>query len=208
MKIDVLDIKGKKVDEITLKKEIFGIEPNETVLAQYVRVYRTNQRQGTSSTLNRGEVSGGGKKPWKQKGTGRARVGSTRNPIWVHGGVAHGPKPKDWTLKLPKKVKRLALISALSSAVEKKKLTVLDKIEIESPKSKLVCEIVKNLDLKGSTLIVLNEKNDNLLLGSRNILGLNPTLLNNLNAYDILNARNVVFMKDAILGVQKKYENK
>ncbi|KKS16862.1 MAG: 50S ribosomal protein L4 [candidate division WWE3 bacterium GW2011_GWB1_41_6] len=208
MKIDVLDIKGKKVDEITLKKEIFGIEPNETVLAQYVRVYRTNQRQGTSSTLNRGEVSGGGKKPWKQKGTGRARVGSTRNPIWVHGGVAHGPKPKDWTLKLPKKVKRLALISALSSAVEKKKLTVLDKIEIESPKSKLVSEIVKNLDLKGSTLIVLNEKNDNLLLGSRNILGLNPTLLNNLNAYDILNARNVVFMKDAILGVQKKYENK
>src|SRR3989344_2069599 len=147
MKIDVLDIKGKKVDEITLKKEIFGIEPNETVLAQYVRVYRTNQRQGTSSTLNRGEVSGGGKKPWKQKGTGRARVGSTRNPIWVHGGVAHGPKPKDWTLKLPKKVKRLALISALSSAVEKKKLTVLDKIEIESPKSKLVSEIVKNLDL-------------------------------------------------------------
>ena len=208
MKIDVLDIKGKKVDEITLKKEIFGIEPNETVLAQYVRVYRTNQRQGTSSTLNRGEVSGGGKKPWKQKGTGRARVGSTRNPIWVHGGVAHGPKPKDWTRKLPKKVKRLALISALSSAVEKKKLTVLDKIEIESPKSKLVSEIVKNLDLKGSTLIVLNEKNDNLLLGSRNILGLNPTLLNNLNAYDILNARNVVFMKDAILGVQKKYENK
>ena len=203
MKIDVLDIKGKKVDEITLKKEIFGIEPNETVLAQYVRVYRTNQRQGTSSTLNRGEVSGGGKKPWKQKGTGRARVGSTRNPIWVH-----GPKPKDWTRKLPKKVKRLALISALSSAVEKKKLTVLDKIEIESPKSKLVSEIVKNLDLKGSTLIVLNEKNDNLLLGSRNILGLNPTLLNNLNAYDILNARNVVFMKDAILGVQKKYENK
>ncbi|OGC56634.1 50S ribosomal protein L4, partial [candidate division WWE3 bacterium RIFCSPLOWO2_01_FULL_41_9] len=117
-------------------------------------------------------------------------------------------KPKDWTRKLPKKVKRLALISALSSAVEKKKLTVLDKIEIESPKSKLVSEIVKNLDLKGSTLIVLNEKNDNLLLGSRNILGLNPTLLNNLNAYDILNARNVVFMKDAILGVQKKYENK
>ncbi|HLC93773.1 MAG TPA: 50S ribosomal protein L4 [Patescibacteria group bacterium] len=208
MKVDVLDSKGKKVNEITLKKEVFGIEPNTIVLSQYVRVWRANQRQGTSSTLTRGEVSGGGKKPWKQKGTGRARVGSTRNPIWTHGGVSHGPKPKDWRLSLPKKLRKLALISALSSAVSENKLTVLDKIEIKDPKSKLVKDLLTTLKLEGSVLIVSNGKSQNLVLGARNISNLTTTPVTTLNAYDVLRAGKIILEKDAVLALQKKYANK
>jgi large subunit ribosomal protein L4 len=208
MKVNVVDTKGNKIEEITLKKDIFGVEPHAQVLAQYVRVFLANQRQGTSSTKTRGEVSGGGKKPWKQKGTGRARVGSTRNPIWVHGGVAHGPKPKDWSLKLPKKMKQLAMFSVLSSALAENRLTVLDKFEVDKPQTKIVAGVLKDLDLKGKTLVVLDTTQENLVQSAKNVKDLETAPVSTLNAFQVMRAKNVVFLKDAILSIQKKYENK
>ncbi len=205
MKVQVLDKKGNKVEEITLKKEVFGIEPNLEVIKQYIRVYRANQRQGTSSTKSRGEVSGGGTKPWRQKGTGRARVGSSRNPLWRHGGVAHGPQPKDWTLTLPKKIKQMAMKSALSILAKENRMTVLDSIDMEMPKTKEILNILENLKLNGKTLIVINGSNPNAVKSARNIKGIKTTEAGTLNAYDILEARNVLFVKDAVKTVQEKY---
>jgi len=207
MKIDVLNIKGEKVEQITLNDEIFGITPNEDVLAQYLRVYMHNQRQGTASAKDRGEVSGGGKKPWKQKGTGRARVGSTRSPLWRHGGVTHGPKPKSWNLDLPKKVRRLATLSALSSKFATNTAIVLDTLSFDTPKTKAMVEVMNNIKAV-KPLVVLNKSDVNTLKSGANIKNLKITQASVLNAYDVLNAKTLVFVKDAILDLQAKYLGK
>ena len=208
MKIDVFDTTGKKVEEITLKKEVFGIEPNMEILNQYLRVFKMNQRQGTSSTKTRGEVSGGGIKPWKQKGTGRARVGSSRIPIWRHGGVSHGPKPHEWSLNMPKKMRRLAIISALSSLVSGNKMTVLENFNLAESKTKEVKGVVDSLKLSGKTLIVLNSSSDKAVQGAKNIKDLKTAFVGTLNAYELLNAKNVIFVKDAVVTLEGKYASK
>jgi large subunit ribosomal protein L4 len=208
MKVKVLDTKGNTVEEITLKKEVFGIEPNLEILGQYLRVFKANLRQGTSSTKTRGDVSGGGIKPWRQKGTGRARVGSSRVPLWRHGGISHGPQPHDWSLRFPKKMKRLAIISALSSIAADKKITVLDKISMKTPDTKAMAEILKKIDVAGKILIVLNNPESNTIKSAKNIKGVKTTVTTNLNAYELLNAKNVVFLKDAVESLEKKYASK
>lgn len=208
MKLNVLDLKGKSIEEITLSKEVFGVTPNKPLVAQYLRVYMHNQRQGNSSTKTRAEVSGGGKKPWKQKHTGRARVGSSRNPIWRHGGISHGPKPKDWALDLPKKMKRLAMLSVLSSKFSAKELFVIEKLDLKEAKTKLVLELLTTLKLPLKTLIVTQDKNVKLLAASANVKGLNVAMVSNVNAYQIMKAKNVLFVKDALTSMEKKYENK
>ena len=208
MKIDVFDTTGKKVEEITLKKEVFGIEPNMEILNQYLRVFKMNQRQGTSSTKTRGEVSGGGIKPWKQKGTGRARLGSSRIPIWRHGGVSHGPKPHEWSLNMPKKMRRLAIISALSSLVSGNKMTVLENFNLAESKTKEVKGVVDSLKLSGKTLIVLNSSSDKAVQGAKNIKDLKTAFVGTLNAYELLNAKNVIFVKDAVVTLEGKYASK
>ena len=207
MKIDVLNIKGEKVEQITLSDEIFGITPNEDVLAQYLRVYMHNQRQGTSSTKDRSEVSGGGKKPWKQKGTGRARVGSSRSPLWRHGGVTHGPKPKSWNLDLNKKMRRLAILSAISSKFANNKAIVVDSVTFEAPKTKSMVEVLKNLNAS-KPLLVMQSIDENTVKSGSNIKDLKITRASMLNAYDLLNAKTVIFVKDAVLGLQDKYLGK
>lgn len=207
MKAKVLDIKGNTVEEITLTKGLFDIEPNVAVLAQYLRVYNSNQRQGTSKTKTRGEVSGGGIKPWKQKGTGRARVGSSRNPLWRHGGVAHGPRPQDWSLKLPKKMRRLAILSAISSLFTKEKLIILDQIKVKTPTTKEIEKILINLKLTGKTLIVLDTPEQDTIKSARNLSNVKTTLATTLNAFELMSSKNVIFLKAALLNVERKYTN-
>lgn len=204
MKIDVLNIKGEKVDQLTLNDEIFGATPNEDVLAQYLRVYTHNQRQGTASSKDRSEVSGGGKKPWKQKGTGRARVGSNRSPLWRHGGVTHGPKPKSWNLDLNKKMKRIAIISALSSKFSNNNAVILDTLSFEAPKTKSMVEILNKVKAK-KPLIVINTSDVNTIKSGANIKDLKITNASMLNAFDVLNAKTLIFVKDAVLGLQDKF---
>lgn len=208
MKLKVVDTKGKKIEDIELNKDVFGIEPNNDIIRQYLRVYKMNQRQGTSSTKTRSEVSGGGKKPWAQKGTGRARHGSIRSPIWRTGGIAHGPKPKSWNLSLPKKIKKTAIISALSYVSSKSKLVIIDKIDIRKPKTKKIVEMFKDLNLGGKILLVLDEKNENIYRSARNIAKVKVVLADNLNAYDLLNADYVVVLKKGIEKLQEKYGEK
>ncbi len=208
MKQQVLDIQGNKVEELELSENIFGIKPNETVLAQYVRVFLANQRQGTSSTKTRAEVSGGGKKPWRQKGTGRARHGSTRSPIWRHGGVAHGPKPKSWSLSLPQKIRQLALKSALSQKQANDKIKILCELETNTPSTKFMREVLTKLESNGKTLIVLDTVKPNVIKSSSNLPAVNTVFWEALNAYDILSTDTLIFTKDAVLKLQEKYEAK
>ena len=186
-KLAVLDKTGKKVSDIELKDEIFAIEPNKSAMHLVVVNYLANQRQGTQSTLTRSEVSGGGKKPWKQKGTGRARQGSTRAPQWTHGGIALGPKPRDYGFDVNKKVRRLAMKSALSSKVAADEMIVVDDFSMDAIKTKEMANILSAVKAGKKTLIVLPEKNDVLYKSARNIEGTNVSLVNTLNVYDILN---------------------
>jgi len=204
MNLDVLDKQGNTLEQLTLNKDIFGVKPNKTLVAQYVRVYLANQRQGTSSTKTRGEVSGGGIKPWRQKGTGRARVGSSRNPIWVHGGVSHGPKPKSWSLRMPQKMKRAALLSVLTSKLLANQIKILNKIETQQPKTKDMTELLTNLKLTGKTLIILDSKNDSVRKSAENIKNVTTTLADVLNAYEVLKAKNIIFEKAAVLKLEEK----
>ena len=208
MKVDVFDKTGKSVEKIELSESVFGVKPNEALLSQYLRILDSNQRQGTSATKTRGEVSGGGRKPWRQKGTGRARHGSIRSPIWVGGGISHGPQPKDWSLTFPKKMKRQAVVSALSLKQENKQLKVLNDLSFKKPKTKEMVEILENLKLRGKTLLVVTKSDENILKSTRNIAGLTVSLSENLNGYDLLKNANVLFVKDAIGKVQDKYNSK
>lgn len=204
-KLAVLDKTGKKVSDIELKDEIFAIEPNKSAMHLVVVNYLANQRQGTQSTLTRSEVSGGGKKPWKQKGTGRARQGSTRAPQWTHGGIALGPKPRDYGFDVNKKVRRLAMKSALSSKVAADEMIVVDDFSMDAIKTKEMANILSAVKAGKKTLIVLPEKNDVFYKSARNIEGTNVSLVNTLNVYDILNCNTIVVLKDAVAKIEEVY---
>ena len=204
-KIDVFNMTGEKVSELELNESVFSIEPNMSAMHIAVVNYLANQRQGTQSTLTRAEVSGGGKKPWRQKGTGRARQGSTRAPQWYHGGIAHGPKPRDYRFAIPKKVRRLALKSALSSKFASSELVVLDEFKLDAIKTKEVVKVLAALNTGKKTLIVLPEKNDVVYRSARNIAGVKVIPVNTINVYDVLNADTVLFVKDAVAKVEEVY---
>ncbi len=203
--IAVLDMAGKNVGEITLSDAIFGIEPNAAVMHAAVINYLANQRQGTQSTLTRTEVSGGGKKPWRQKGTGHARQGSTRAPQWRHGGIVHAPKPRDYSYSLNKKVRRLALKSALSDKVLSGDLIVLDELKLETYKTKVVADCLKAIGAGKKALIVL-ENNDAFAVKSiANIAGAKSAQINTINTYDIINADTLVIVKGAVAKLEEVY---
>ena len=204
-KIDVYDIKGKKVSEIELKEEIFGIVPNEAVVHSVLVNYQANQRQGTQSTKTRAEVSGGGKKPWRQKGTGRARQGSTRAPQWIKGGIALGPKPRSYTYKVNKKEKRLAVKSVLSSKVIENELVVVDKFDFKEIKTKSMATALTNLKVDGKALILLPEKNENVQKSARNIEGIKTSLVNTINVYDLLKYTKLIVTVDTIKKLEEVY---
>lgn len=204
-KLSVLDMKGKKVSDIELNDSIFAIEPNMSAMHLVVVNYLANQRQGTQSTLTRSEVSGGGKKPWRQKDTGRARQGSTRAPQWYHGGIALGPKPRDYGFSINKKVRRLAMKSALSSKVAADEMIVLDNLALDAIKTKDVVAVLSAIDAGKKTLIVLPEKNDVIYKSARNIAGVKTTLVSTLNVYDILNCDKIVVLKDAASKIEEVY---
>lgn len=205
-KMDVYNMEGKKVSDIDLKEEIFGIIPNETVVHTVVTNYLANQRQGTQSTKTRAEVSGGGKKPWRQKGTGRARQGSIRAPHWIKGGIALGPKPRSYNYKVNKKEKRLAVKSVLSSKILENEIVVVDKIELNEIKTKSMVNVLNNLKVEGKVLIVLPEKNDNVQLSSRNIEGVKTSLVSAINAYELLNYSKLILTVDAAKKIEEVYE--
>ena len=201
----VVDMEGKNVGTIELAESVFGIEPNAAVMHQMVVNYLAAQRQGTQSALTRSEVSGGGKKPWRQKGTGRARQGSTRAPQWTHGGVVFAPKPRDYRFSVNKKVRRLAMKSALSSKVAAEELIVLDSLEMNEIKTKEVVSVLKALETGKKVLIVLPEKNETVYRSARNIKGVKTTLVSTLNVYDILNCDSLVVLKDAVSKIEEVY---
>ena len=187
--IDVYDIQGKKVSTVELKDEIFGIEPNEAVVHSVLVNFLANQRQGTQNTKTRSEVSGGGRKPWRQKGTGRARQGSIRAPQWIKGGIALGPKPRSYKYSVNKKEKRLAIKSCLSSKVLENELVVVDSLPLKEIKTKEMVKALNNLKVEGKTLILLPEKNETVQKSARNIEGVKTTLVNTINVYDLLNTK-------------------
>ena len=203
--IAVVDMAGKNVGEITLNDAVFGIKPNAVVMHMAVVNYLANQRQGTQSTLTRTEVSGGGKKPWRQKGTGHARQGSTRAPQWRHGGIVHAPKPRDYSYSLNKKVRRLALKSALSDKVINNSLIVLDELKLDSYKTKTVADCLKAIGAQKKTLIVLADNNAFAVKSIANIAGAKAAQINTINTYDIINADTLVIVKDAVAKLEEVY---
>lgn len=203
--VAIKDMAGKSVGEIELSNVVFGIEPNEAVMHMAVVNYLANQRQGTQSTLTRSEVSGGGKKPWRQKGTGHARQGSTRAPQWRHGGIALGPKPRDYYYTINKRERQLALKSALSDKVLTESLIVLDALTVEGFKTKTVVECMKALEVGKKTLIVLASNEANVIKSAANIPGVKTAQVNTINTYDIINADTLVIVKDAVKTIEEVY---
>ena len=204
-KVKVFDMAGKALADMELADSIFAIEPSIPAMHLCVVSYLANQRQGTQSTLTRAEVSGGGKKPWRQKGTGRARQGSTRAPQWYHGGIAHGPKPRTYGGDINKKVRRLAMKSALSSKLAGDELVVLDSFKLDAIKTKEVVKVLGALNTGKKTLIVLPEKDDVIYRSARNIAGVKVSLVNTLNVYDILNCDTLLVLKDAVAKIEEVY---
>lgn len=202
--VSILDMTGKKVGDMSLNDAIFGIEPNAVVMHMAVVNYLANQRQGTQSTLTRSEVSGGGRKPWRQKGTGHARQGSIRATQWIHGGIALGPKPRDYSYTLNKKVKKLALKSALSDKVANNALIVLDDLVLDSYKTKTVADCLKAIGAAKKTLLVL-EDNKFAVKSAANIPGVKTAGVNTINTYDIINADTLVLVKNAALKIEEVY---
>ena len=203
--IDVYNIEGKKVKKVDLKEEIFGIEPNEAVVHSVLVNYLANQRQGTQSTKTRAEVRGGGRKPWRQKGTGRARQGSIRAPQWIKGGIALGPKPRSYKYTVNKKERRLAIKSILSSKVLEKELTVVDKLELKEIKTKSMVNALSALKVEGKTLIVVPENNKNVLMSARNIEGVKTITANNINVFDLLKYTNLILPVDTVKKLEEVY---
>lgn len=203
--ITVVNTAGEKVSEMELSEGIFGLEPNRSAMHLCVVAHLANMRQGTQSTLTRAEVRGGGKKPWRQKGSGRARQGSTRSPQWTHGGVSHGPKPRTYKMSVNKKVRRLALKSALSSKTASGALIVLDSLQLEAIKTKEVVKILAALNAKGKTLIVLPQKDETVYRSAKNIAGVATTFVSTLNTYDVLNCDNVIMLKDAVARIEEVF---
>ncbi|NSW91186.1 MAG: 50S ribosomal protein L4 [Firmicutes bacterium] len=204
-KVDVHNIDGDVVGEIELKDEIFGVDVNPNLLHLVVVNQLANKRQGTQSTKTRGEVRGGGRKPWRQKGTGRARQGSIRAPQWIKGGIALGPKPRSYKYTLPKKVKRQALKSALTSKVNEEKLIVLEDLRFDQIKTKQMVKVLNNLNVDTSALIVLEGKNENVEKSARNIPGIKTAFVNTINVFDILKYDKFIITKDAVQKVEEVY---
>ena len=204
-KVDVYDIKGKKVSDIELADSVFGIEPNENIVHAVLVNYLANQRQGTQSTKTRAEVRGGGKKPWRQKGTGRARQGSIRAPQWIKGGIALGPKPRSYKYTVNKKEKRLAIKSVLSSKVIEKELTVVDKLELKEIKTKSMVKALTALKVEGKTLIIVPQKNTNVVMSARNIEGVKTITANNINVFDLLKYNNLILPVDTVKKLEEVY---
>ena len=204
-KVSVFDMAGKAVSEIELSEAVFGVEPNKAAMHLAVVSYLANQRQGTQSTLTRTEVRGGGRKPWRQKGTGHARQGSTRAPQWTHGGIALGPKPRDYVVGMNKKVKRLALKSAFSSKVLDSELVVVDKIASEDYKTKTMASMLKALGAEKKTLVVLEGADEKTLKSFANIPGVKTASVSTLNVYDVLNCSKFVVVKDAVAKIEEVY---
>ena len=203
--VSVFDMNGKKVSDLALAESVFGIEPNSYAMHLCVVNYLANQREGTQSTRTRSEVSGGGKKPWKQKGAGRARQGSTRAPQWTHGGIAHGPKPREYGFSINKKVRRLAMKSAFSSKVAAEELVVLDDLKLDAIKTKEVVKVLTALETGKKVLLVLPENNDVLYRSARNIAGVKVSTVNTLNVYDILNCDTMLVLKDSVAKIEEVY---
>lgn len=203
--VSVYDMTGKEVATAELKDSVFGIKPNKAIMHAMVVNYLANQRQGTHSTLTRSEVRGGGKKPWRQKGTGHARQGSIRAPQWVHGGIAMGPKPRDYSYSLNKKEKRLAMKSALSSKVLDNDIVVVDSIKCDEFRTKTMVEMLKALNVEGKALVVMPEVDLKVVKSLSNIPGVKPTLVNTLNVYDILNHDKFIVVKDAVDKIEEVY---
>ncbi len=204
--VSTFDMTGKQTGSMELNADIFGITPNAAVMHSAVVNYLANQRQGTQSTLTRAQVRGGGKKPWRQKGTGHARQGSIRAPQWTHGGIVFGPKPRDFSYVLPKKMRRLALKSAFSSKVAAGEMLVLDSLSVDEFKTKVIASMLNALEANGKVLLVLSEKNDKAIKSAANIPGVKTALVNTLNVYDILNADKFIVVKDAVAQLEEVYK--
>lgn len=204
-KFRVYNLSGEGVDEIELNESVFGIEPNIPVMHEVVKNYLANNRQGTQSAKTRAEVRGGGKKPFRQKGTGNARQGTIRAPHYVGGGVAFAPKPRDYSFKIPKKVRRLAMRSALSSKVNDAELKIVTEFKLDEIKTKNVVSILKAIDAQGKTLIVTAGKDDNVIKSSRNIAGVSTTFADVLNVYDVLNCEHLILSVDAVKKIEEAY---
>ena len=205
LKTNVYDMSGKLVGEIELSEAVFGVEPNQSVVHDVVKNHLANCRQGTQSSLTRAEVSGGGRKPWRQKGTGRARQGSTRAPQWTHGGIVFAPKPRDYSYTLNKKSRRLALKSVLSAKAQETNLVVIDSIKMDAPKTKEFAAFLKAVNCDCKTLVVTAEVNENVVLSGRNIAGCQVTFANVLNVYDILNAKKLVVDQEALKKIEEVF---
>ena len=203
--VAVFNMAGEKVSELALNESVFAVEPNTSVMHMAVINYLANQRQGTQSTLTRAEVSGGGKKPWRQKGTGRARQGSTRAPQWYHGGIALGPKPRSYNFTINKKVRQLAIKSALSSKVLANELVVLDSLTLDAIQTKEIVKVLSALKAGKKALIVLPAKDDVVYRSARNIAGVKVSLVNTINTYDILNCDTLIVVKDAVAKIEEVY---
>ena len=201
----VVNMEGKEVSTIDLAESVFGIEPNAAVMHKMVVNYLANQRQGTQSALTRSEVSGGGKKPWRQKGTGRARQGSTRAPQWTHGGVVFAPKPRSYSFTVNKKVRRLALKSALSTKAASQEIVILDEIKLDEYKTKVIVNMLSAIGATKKALIVLPEVDGKVIKSANNIKGVKTAQVNELNVYDILNADKLVIVKDAVSKIEEVY---
>ena len=204
--VSVYDMTGKKTSSKKLSDDIFGIEPNVAVMHSAVINYLANQRQGTQSTKTRSEVSGGGRKPWRQKGTGHARQGSTRSPQWTHGGIALGPKPRSYRFALPKKVRRLAMKSAFSTKVAAGEMMILKELTLDEIKTKTMVNLFAALKADKKVLLVLPEKDEKVILSARNIPGVKTALVNTLNVYDVLNCDKFIVVKDAIAQLEEVYK--
>ena len=204
--VSTYDMTGKQTGTMELNDEVFGVKPNGTVMHSAVVNYLANQRQGTQSTLTRSEVSGGGRKPWRQKGTGHARQGSIRAPQWTHGGIALGPKPRSYNYVLPKKMRRLAIKSAFSSKVLAGEMKVLDSLSLEEIKTKKMVAVLKALEADKKVLLVLPEKDETVIRSARNIPGVKTAMVNTLNVYDVLNADAFIVVKDAVAQIEEVYK--
>jgi large subunit ribosomal protein L4 len=204
-KVDLYNLKGEKTGDMELSDAIFGVEISTASMHQAVVTHNANQRQGTQSALTRSEVAGGGKKPWRQKGTGRARVGSSRNPVWKHGGVAFAPKPRDYSKKMNKKARRLALKSALTCKVNDGEIIVLENLDLSSFKTKDMIAALKALGVEGKALVVTDGVNENAVRATGNIPGIQTALASSLNTYDILNHDKFVVTKEAVTKIEEVY---
>ena len=204
-KTALLSLKGEKIKDIKLDDNVWGITPNDQVVYEHINLFMANRRQGTHATKTRSDVSGGGRKPWRQKGTGRARQGSIRAPQWIKGGIALGPKPRSYSYRINKKEKQLAIRSLLSAKVLDNELTVVDKLEVEEAKTKVMAKALTDLKVEGKALIILADRNDNVLRSSRNIEGVKTIELNTINVFDLLNCNKLVLPLDTVKKLEEVY---